>query len=173
MWILFCHSALSEANICSPKTKNHIQAIIFQLLVPLDEARVPRRFSPKLDPSTQLHKKRPKPHIIPLINSEMHYKSFTDWSQNMCSNGTYSIWFIHHQTLKSSYLTQIDAKALAMGLTCILEIYLRFKGRKGCKLNYFRFWKIKKGLNKELSESKLMDYEERQNEDITSLGNEE
>ena len=57
-----------------------------------------------------------------------------------------------------------------MSLTCILEIYLRFKGRKWCKLNHFRFWKIKKGLNEEISESRLMDYEERQNEDIISLG---
>ena len=38
-----------------------------------------------------------------------------------------------------------------MSLTCILEIYLRFKGRKWCKLNHFRFWKIKKGLNGEIA----------------------
>ena len=57
-----------------------------------------------------------------------------------------------------------------MSLTCILEIYLRFKGRKWCKLNHFRFWKIKKGLTGEISESRLMEYEERQNEDIISLG---
>ena len=43
-----------------------------------------------------------------------------------------------------------------MSLTFILEIYLRFKGRKGWKLNHFRFWKIKKG--------------ERQDKDITRLG---
>ena len=29
-----------------------------------------------------------------------------------------------------------------------------------CKLNYFRFWNIKKGLNEEISESRLMDHEE-------------
>ena len=57
-----------------------------------------------------------------------------------------------------------------MSLTCILEIYLRFKGRKWCKLTHFRFWKIKKWLNEEISELRLMDYEERQNEDIMSLG---
>ena len=43
-----------------------------------------------------------------------------------------------------------------MSLICILETYLRFKGRKWCKLNHFRFWKIKKGLNEEISESRLM-----------------
>ena len=47
-----------------------------------------------------------------------------------------------------------------MSLICTLETYLRSKGRKGCKLNHFRFWKIKKGLNEELSESRLMDHEE-------------
>ena len=47
-----------------------------------------------------------------------------------------------------------------MSLICILDIDLRFKGRKRCKLNYFRFWKIKKGLNEEISESRLMDHEE-------------
>ena len=31
-----------------------------------------------------------------------------------------------------------------MNLTCILDIYFKFKGRKGCTLNHFRFWKIKK-----------------------------
>ena len=67
-------------------------------------------------------------------------------------------------------IIQIDAKALVMSLTFILEIYLRFKGRKGCKLNHFRFWKIKKWLNEEMSESRLMDYEERQDEDIMGLG---
>ena len=59
-----------------------------------------------------------------------------------------------------------------MSLICILEIYLRFKGRKGCKLNHFRFWKIKKGLNERISESRLMDYEERQDKDIMSLKDE-
>ena len=28
-----------------------------------------------------------------------------DWSQNMCSNGTYSIWFVHQRTFKSPKLT--------------------------------------------------------------------
>ena len=28
-----------------------------------------------------------------------------DWSQNMCSNGTYSIWFVHQRTFKSPNLT--------------------------------------------------------------------
>ena len=37
---------------------------------------------------------------------------------------------MHHKTLKSSNLTQIVAKALAMSLTCILDIYIRFKGKK-------------------------------------------
>ena len=41
---------------------------------------------------------------------------------------------MHYKTLKASELTQIDAKALAMGLTFILKIYLKFKGRKGHKL---------------------------------------
>ena len=85
----------------------------------------------------------------------------------------YSIWFIHHNTFKSSDLTQIDAKAIAMSLTCILGIYIRFKGRKGCKFNHFIFWKIKKMLNEEMSKSRLMGYEERQDEDVMSLGDED
>ena len=80
---------------------------------------------------------------------------------------------MHHKRLNSSNLTQIDAKALSMSLTCILEIYLRFNGRKKCKSNRFRFLKIQKGLNEEMSESRLMDYQERQEEDVTSLGDEE
>ena len=56
-----------------------------------------------------------------------------------------------------------------MNLTCILEIYLKLKRRKWCKLNHFRFWKIKKGIYDEISESRLMDRKERQNEDIMSL----
>ena len=48
---------------------------------------------------------------------------------------------------------------LAMILTCILEIYLRFKGRKGWKFNHFRFWKIKKW--------------ERQDKGIKRLGDEQ
>ena len=87
----------------------------------------------------------------------------------MCSNGTYLMWFMYHKTLKPSDLTQIDAKAIAMSLTCILEIYLTFKARKGCKFNHFRFWKIKKGSNEEMSKSRLMDYEEREDKDIMSL----
>ena len=79
----------------------------------------------------------------------------------MYPNDTYSIWFVYQWTLKSPNLTKIKAKALAMSLTYILEIYLRFKGRKGCKLNHFRCWKIKKGLNEEISESGLMDHEGR------------
>ena len=59
-----------------------------------------------------------------------------------------------------------------MSLICTLETYLRFKGRKGCKLNHFRFWNIKKGLNEEISESRLMDHEERQDENIMSLEDE-
>ena len=58
-------------------------------------------------------------------------------AKNMCFNDTYSIWFMNHKTLKSSNLTQIDAKALPMGLTFILKIYLKFKGRKGRKLKPF------------------------------------
>ena len=55
------------------------------------------------------------------------------------------IWYnLCTMTLKSSNLIKIVAKALAMSLTCILEIYLRFKERKWCKLNHFRLWKIKK-----------------------------
>ena len=96
-------------------------------------------------------------------------KAFSDWSLTMCSNGACLIWFMHHKTLKSSKLSQIDAKALAMSLTFILDIYIKFKGRKGCKLNHFRFWKIKKELNEEMSESRLMNYEERQDKDIISL----
>ena len=92
--------------------------------------------------------------------------------ENMCSNSKYSIWFMQHETLKSFDLTEIDDKALVMSLTFILETYLRFQGRKWCKFNHFRFWKIKKGLNEEISESRLMDYEERQDEDIMSLGDE-
>ena len=57
-----------------------------------------------------------------------------------------------------------------MSLTCILDIYLRFKERKWCKLNHFRFWKIKKWLNKEISKSRLMDLKERQDENVMSLG---
>ena len=91
----------------------------------------------------------------------------------MWSNSTYLILFMHHKPLKSSNLTQIDAKALATSLTCILKIYLRFKGRKWCKLNHFRFWKIEKGLNEDISESRLMDYEERQDKNIMSLEDEE
>ena len=72
----------------------------------------------------------------------------TNWRQNMCSNGTYLILFMHHNILKSSNLIKIVAKALAMSLTCILEIYLGFKKRKRCKLNHFRFWKIKKGFKR-------------------------
>ena len=53
-----------------------------------------------------------------------------------------------------------------------LETYLRFKGRKGCKLNHFKFWKIKKRLNEKISESKLMDHEKRQDKDIMSFENE-
>ena len=87
----------------------------------------------------------------------------------MCSNGTYSIQFMPQMTLKSPNLTKIDAKALAMSLTCILDIYLKLKERKGSRLNHFRFWNIKIWLNEEISESKLMDYEERQDEDIMSL----
>ena len=56
-----------------------------------------------------------------------------------------------------------------MSLTCTLETYLRFKGRKWCKLNHFKFWKIKKGLNEEISESRLMNHEKRKDEDIMSL----
>ena len=41
---------------------------------------------------------------------------------------------MHYKTLKASELTQIDAKALATGLTFILKIYLKFKGRKWHKL---------------------------------------
>ena len=52
----------------------------------------------------------------------------------MCSNGTYSMWFIHYKTIESSELTQIDVKALTTGLTFILKIYLRFKGIKWHKL---------------------------------------
>ena len=37
---------------------------------------------------------------------------------------------------------------------------------------HFIFWKIKKGLNEEISESSLMDHEERQDEDIMSLEDE-
>ena len=49
------------------------------------------------------------------------------------------MWFMHHKTLKSSKLTQIDAKALAISLTFILEIYIKFKGGRGekCKLKSF------------------------------------
>ena len=56
-----------------------------------------------------------------------------------------------------------------MSLIYTLETHLRFKGRKGCKLNHFRFWKIKKGLNEEISESRLMDRKEKQDEDIMSF----
>ena len=56
-----------------------------------------------------------------------------------------------------------------MSLTCILEIYLRLKGRKWCNLNHLKFLKIKKGLNEEISESRLMDHEERKEDDIMSL----
>ena len=80
---------------------------------------------------------------------------------------------MHHNTFKSSNLTQIDAKALAMSLTCILEIHLKFKERKWYKFNHFRFWKVKKWLNEEIGESKLMDYEERQDEDVMSLGDDD
>ena len=57
-----------------------------------------------------------------------------------------------------------------MSLNCILEIYLEFKQRKWCKFNRFRFWNIKKWLNEEINESRLVDYEERQDEDIMGLG---
>ena len=91
----------------------------------------------------------------------------------MCSNDIYLIWFIYYKTLKSSDSTQIDTKVLAMSLTCILEIYLGFKKRKWCKVNQFRFWKNKKGLNEKMNKSRLMKYEERKDEDIVSLGDEE
>ena len=64
---------------------------------------------------------------------------------------------------------KINAKALAMSLIYTLEIDLRFKGRKLCKLNDFRFWKIKKGLNEEISESRFIECKERQNKDIMRL----
>ena len=44
------------------------------------------------------------------------------------------MWFMHYKTLKLPELTQIDAKVLAMGLTFILKIYLKFKGKKWHKL---------------------------------------
>ena len=44
-----------------------------------------------------------------------------------------------------------------MSLTCTLKTYIRFKEIKWCKLNHFRFWKIEKWLNEEISESRLMD----------------
>ena len=56
-----------------------------------------------------------------------------------------------------------------MSLTCTLATYLKFKERKRYKLNHFRFWRIKKWLNEEISESRLIDHEKRQNEDIMSL----
>ena len=56
-----------------------------------------------------------------------------------------------------------------MSLICTLETYLRFKGRKLCKLNDFRFWNIKKGLNEEISESRLIERKERKNKDIMRL----
>ena len=59
-----------------------------------------------------------------------------------------------------------------MSLNFTLETYLRLKGRKWCKLNHSRFWKIKKGVNEEISESRLMDHEKRQDEDIMSLEDE-
>ena len=37
----------------------------------------------------------------------------------------------------------------------------------------FYIWKIKKWLNEEMSDSRLMNYEERQDEDIISLDDEE
>ena len=94
-------------------------------------------------------------------------------SQNMYSNGTYLIWFMYYKTLKSSNLNQIDAKTLAMSLTFIWEICLKFKEKKDASWNHFRFWKIKKGLNEKMSKLRLMKYEGRQDEDIMSLGDEE
>ena len=72
-------------------------------------------------------------------------------------------------TFKSPNLTYINAKALAMSLIYTLETYLMFKGRKLCKLNDFRFWKINKWLNEEISESRLIERKEGQDEDIMSL----
>ena len=77
---------------------------------------------------------------------------------------------MHHKTLKLFDLNQIDAKALAMSLTYILEIYLKFKGKKGA---HFKFWKIKKWLNEEMSESRLMDYKKRQDGGVMNLGDED
>ena len=57
----------------------------------------------------------------------------------MCFNDIYLKLFIHHKTLKSSDLIKIIVKTFAMGLTCILEHYLRFKERKMYKLNHLRF----------------------------------
>ena len=90
----------------------------------------------------------------------------------ICALTTHSIWFVHQRIFKSPNLTQIDTKALAMSLTYTLETYLKLEGKKGCKLNHFRFWKIKKGLNEEISELRLMNHEKRQDEDIMSLEDE-
>ena len=46
---------------------------------------------------------------------------------------------MHYKILKSFDLIKIVAKVLVMSLTCISEIYLRFKERKMGKLKHFRF----------------------------------
>ena len=96
------------------------------------------------------------------IQCALNESSVSDWSQNMCSNGIYLIWFMHHKTLKSSDLIKNVVKALAMSLTCILDIYLRFKEKKCASWITLDFERSRKGLNKEMGESRLMDYDERQ-----------
>ena len=69
---------------------------------------------------------------------------------------------MHHKTLKSFYLIKIVVKALAMSLTCILDIYLRFKEKKCASWITLDFERSRKGLNEEMGYSRLMEYDERQ-----------
>ena len=57
----------------------------------------------------------------------------SDWSQNMRSNDTIMIWFMHYEKLKSSNLTQIDANTLIMDLTSILSLIPNLRDEKSAK----------------------------------------
>ena len=62
----------------------------------------------------------------------------------MHSNDIYMLWFIQYKKLKSSNVTQIDAKALFMDLTSILSLIpsLRDEENDKCKSYYQpRKWK--------------------------------
>ena len=68
-----------------------------------------------------------------------------DWSQNIHSNNTYMIWFMQYKKLKSSNLTQIDAKTLVMDLTSILSLIPGLRDENNVKYkNHFQLRKYKR-----------------------------